>query len=192
MLDGAVQGAERTELDRASQLTPGPDSELGVDVAQMPLDGPRTEEQPGTYLVVREPVTGQLGDVALLRGEIVAGLDDAPAALLASRDEFAVRARGERFHAHRREQLVREVEFGARVEPATFAPQPFAVQEMRASELRANASPAEMVDRRAEPAGRLSRRGRSDRRHPPLRRRLSGPQLLSRGSASGPSIALPL
>ena len=139
-------------MEDSSQLAPGPYPELGVHLAQVPLDGAGAEEQAGADVRVREPVTGQLGDLTLLRGEIVARLCDAPAAPLASRDEFAGGALRERLHAHRREQLVRDVELGARVEATAFAPQPFAVQQMRAGELSADARSAEMVDRHAEPA----------------------------------------
>ena len=66
--------------------------------------------------------------------------------------ELVAGAFGERLHAHRREQLVRDVELGARVEPATLAPQPLAVQQLCAGELGAHASAAQMLDRRAEPA----------------------------------------
>lgn len=47
---------------------------------------------------------------------------------------------------------MRHVEFGARVDPATLAPQPFAIQKMRTGELGAYASSPEMLARRAEPA----------------------------------------
>src|SRR5207249_7448593 len=77
-------------LKGASQLASGPDSELGVHVAQVPLDGPRAEEQASADVRVREPVASQLTNLTLLCGEIVAGLGDDPAALLASRDEFSV------------------------------------------------------------------------------------------------------
>src|SRR4051812_44630095 len=66
-------------LERASQLAPGPDPELGEHVAQVPLDGAFAEEEAGADLRVREPIAGELGDLTLLRREIVAGLGDPPA-----------------------------------------------------------------------------------------------------------------
>ena len=53
--------------ERGCQFAPGPDPELGEHVAQVPLDGARAEEQAGADLGVREPVAGELGDLALLR-----------------------------------------------------------------------------------------------------------------------------
>jgi hypothetical protein len=43
-------------------------------VAQVPFDGASTEEQAGTDFRVRESIAGELGDLALLRGEIVGSL----------------------------------------------------------------------------------------------------------------------
>ena len=40
------------------QLPAGPDPELGEDVVQMPLHGPRAQEQPRCYLRVRQALTG--------------------------------------------------------------------------------------------------------------------------------------
>src|SRR5512132_3720876 len=118
-------------LKSASQFASPSDAELGEHVAQVPLDGASTQEQAGSDVRVGEPVAGELGDLTLVRGEIVAGLGDPPTCLLTRCEELATGAFGERPHPHRREQLMRKVELGARVEPAALAPQSFAIQKMR-------------------------------------------------------------
>ena len=40
-------------------------------MAQVPFDGPRAEEQTGADLGVRKTIAGEVGDVALMSGEIV-------------------------------------------------------------------------------------------------------------------------
>ena len=54
---------------RSAQLAAGADAELGEDLAQVPFDGARAEEQLGADLRVGPAVPGQPGDVGLLRGE---------------------------------------------------------------------------------------------------------------------------
>jgi hypothetical protein len=55
-------------LKGACELAPGPDSELGVHVAQVPLDRAWAEEQAAGDVGIGEPVAGELGDLSLLRG----------------------------------------------------------------------------------------------------------------------------
>src|SRR4051795_4820194 len=117
----------------------------------MPFDGAGAEEQAGADLGIRQALAGELGDLSLLRGEVVASLGDPPADLLARGAELSISAFRERLHAHRAQLLVRDAELGARFQPATLAEQPFAVQEMRPGELGTHAGPPEMLDRRAEP-----------------------------------------
>src|SRR3954453_13811904 len=117
----------------------------------MPFDGAGAEEQAGADLGIREALAGELGDLSLRRGEVVASLSDPPADLLARGAQLSISAFRERLHAHRAQLLVRDAELGARFEPATLAAQPFAVQQMRPGELGTHAGPPEMLDRRAEP-----------------------------------------
>src|ERR1700741_5411197 len=74
--------AARRPSERAVQLPARLDGELDVDVAQVPLHGAPAEEEPRPDLRVREPVAGELGDLSLLRGQLVARLG---AALLGAR-----------------------------------------------------------------------------------------------------------
>ena len=73
---GGLEGGDR---QRVGELSARADPELGEDVAQVPLDGARAEEQARADLGVREPVAGELGDLALLGGQLVARLGAAPA-----------------------------------------------------------------------------------------------------------------
>src|SRR3954451_23157563 len=63
------------DREYARQLLPGSDPELGEHVVQMPLDGTPADEETRADLRVGEPVTGKLGDLTLLRCQVVACLD---------------------------------------------------------------------------------------------------------------------
>ena len=65
------------------QLAAGADAELGEDLAQVPFDRARGQEQLGADLGVGAAVAGQPGDLLLLRREPVARLGAALAYLLA-------------------------------------------------------------------------------------------------------------
>src|SRR5580700_6097774 len=62
------EGTCRADEDPA-ELPARADAELGENLAQMPLDGARAEEQLGADLRVRQPVAGEPGDLRLLGGE---------------------------------------------------------------------------------------------------------------------------
>src|SRR5258707_109439 len=113
----------------------------------MPFDGARTDEEPRTDLGIGEAVTGEASDLGFLSGEAVAGLDDAFAHSLAGGDQLDARSLGERLHARRVQQLVGRTELGARIDSAVLAAQPFAVEQMRAGELRAKSRTAEAFNR---------------------------------------------
>src|SRR3954447_23501993 len=103
------------------QLPAGMDAELGEHVAQMPLRGPRAQEELRADLRVRQPIGGEQRDLPLLRGQIVASLDGPPPYLLAGGLKLLAGALGERLHADRGEHLVRRAQLVARVEPAILA-----------------------------------------------------------------------
>src|SRR5215208_2395828 len=77
------------------------DRELDEHLLQVPLDGTGAEEQPGADLRIGETVAREARDLLLLRSELVARLDGAPAHLLARRSKLAAGALGERLHADR-------------------------------------------------------------------------------------------
>src|SRR5262245_46282381 len=113
-----------------SQFATGPYSELRVHVAQGPFDGLWAVDQTGADLRVRQPVACEFGDLTLLGGEIVEGLRAVATALVAGGGELVGGTLRERLHAHGHEHLVREGEHGSRVESATVARQPLAVQQL--------------------------------------------------------------
>src|SRR3954453_12787625 len=57
---------------RAEQLRARGDPELREDLVQVPLHGPRAEEESLADLRVGQRIAGQPGDLPLLRGELVA------------------------------------------------------------------------------------------------------------------------
>src|SRR5258708_39342166 len=54
----------------AAQLSARGDAEFAEDLSEMPLDGPRTDEQPGCNLRVREAFADQPSDLRLLGGQL--------------------------------------------------------------------------------------------------------------------------
>jgi hypothetical protein len=133
--------------ERRGELVTRMDPELPEHLAQMPLDGGRAEKEPRTAFRVRQPIPGQLGNLPLLRGQIVACLRRPPTHPLARRQQLLTRTLGERVHPDRRELVVRAAELGARVDPATLAAQPLAVEQACARESDADPSPLETLNR---------------------------------------------
>ena len=88
-------------------------------------------------LRVRQAVAGEPGDLRLLRGQLVARLGAALADRLAGGEQLAAGALGERLDAHLGEHVVRRAQLLAGVDAPALAAQPFAVEQMRARELRA-------------------------------------------------------
>src|SRR3954451_21107701 len=101
----------------------------------MPFDGSRTEEELRSDLRVRKAVAREPSDLLLLWREVVARLSSSLARLLARRRQLPARALSEPFHADVSEHRIGGSQLHTRVQAATFAPQPFAVQEMGSSEL---------------------------------------------------------
>jgi hypothetical protein len=101
----------------------------------MPFDGARAEEESGADLGVGEAIAGEPGDLPLLTGELVARVRRALAHLLARRQKLAAGTLGEGLHADRLEHLVCGTQLLAGIHPAALAAQPFAVEQMGASEL---------------------------------------------------------
>jgi len=57
---------------RSLELQAGADPQLGENLAQVPLDGVRGQEQLGGDLRVGQARPGQPGNLVLLRGEVIA------------------------------------------------------------------------------------------------------------------------
>src|SRR4051812_24705975 len=76
------------------------DAQLGEDLVEVPLDGPRAEVELGADLGIRVPFARESRDVLLLRRELVARLAGAPAHLRAGRVQLVAGALGEGAGAH--------------------------------------------------------------------------------------------
>src|SRR5277367_2314381 len=100
----------------------------------MPLHRTRAEEQPRTDLRVRKPITRKLGDLPLLRSQIIACLDRPLARSLTRSQQLFASPLSEAFHPHRREHVMREMKLSASVDPPPLPAQPLAIQQMRAGE----------------------------------------------------------
>ena len=135
----------------------------------MPLHGARADEQLAADLLVGVPVSGQLGDLGLLGREFDERLDRALAYGFAGGQQLATGAFCEGLHADRGQHLVRGAQLLACLDPAIFAPEPFAVDQMRAGQFRADGGTAEPLDRLTVQAiGRLAsaQKRSGPRRHP--------------------------
>ena len=125
------------------------DAELGEHLLQVPLDGAGAEEELGADLGVRPAVAGELGDVLLLGGELVAGVVAALADLLAGGQQLVPRTLGESLRAHREQRLARDPQLLARIDAPALTAQPLPVEQARACELDADARAGEAIDRLA-------------------------------------------
>src|SRR5450755_2515588 len=142
---------------RRTELLAGADPELSEHLAQVPLHRARTEEQLGPDLRVRLPAGSQARDLHLLRGQLVERLDRALTHCLAGGQQLAAGALGERLHAHVREHRVSGSQLLAGVDATVLAPQPFAIQEVRAGQRRAGSDVRQPFDRLpVEPLGGFS------------------------------------
>src|SRR4029077_3322072 len=102
-------GPDRRRLGaehRRTQVLARADAELPEHLAQVPLNGARADEQLGADLGVRAPVTGEAGDLRLLRCELVACLDRPRAHRLAGGNQLTPGPLGESVCAHRSEHVV--------------------------------------------------------------------------------------
>ena len=142
---GFVVAARQRVLEAAARADP----ELGEHLVQVPLDGPRAEVELGADLRIRPAVAREPGDVLLLWRELVAGRVEPPAHLRAGGLQLVPGALGERVGAQRDERLVRRAELLAGVDAAIGAPEPFAVEELAAGDLRPESRAPQAVDRLA-------------------------------------------
>ena len=98
-------------------------------------------------LGIGAPVSGQPGDVLLLRGELGVRVDLASADLLAGGEQLPAGAFGEGLGADRGEQVVGGAQLVAGVDPPVLAAQPLAVQQVGAGEVGPQRGAAEPLDR---------------------------------------------
>jgi len=90
-----------------------------------------------TDLRVRQPVAGQLGDLPLLRGWLVARLDRPFAHPFAGRQQLGPGALGKSIGTDRGEQVMRAAQLLTRVQPAILTPQPLPVVQPGTGEVPA-------------------------------------------------------
>src|SRR5277367_7164339 len=100
----------------------------------MPLDRARAEEEPRTDLRVRKPITRKLGDLPLLRSQIIARLNGPLTCSLTRSQQLFASPLSEPFHPHRREHVVREAKLSTSLGTTPPPTQPLAVQQMRPGE----------------------------------------------------------
>src|SRR3954470_6910559 len=123
------------------------DAELGEHLAQVVLNRARADEHAGGDLGVGQAVARHPRDQCLLCGELlIAGRDAALAGRLAGGPQLTPCPLGESIHTHRIQHLVGDAKLCARVDPATLPAEPFAVQQVRASEVCAYLSTTEPLD----------------------------------------------
>src|SRR6478752_3796314 len=82
------------------------DTELCEYLTQVVLDSAGADEQLSADLWIRVPLCGQVGDLRLLRGELVKPLDRTFAHRLAGRRQLAPSALGKRCRTHLIERVV--------------------------------------------------------------------------------------
>lgn len=123
------------------------DPELSEHLAHMPFDCARAEEQPRADVRVRNTLAGESRDLPLLGCQIVPRLHGSLADLLARRKKLCMRAIRERLHPDRDEHLVSRAQLLARVDSATLAAQPLAVEQVPTRELGPEAGAGEQFDR---------------------------------------------
>ena len=123
------------------------DAELAEHLVQVVLDGSRADEQLSGDVSVVVSRRHEAGDLGLLRREVAERVRCPFAGMFPGRLEFHPSALGESLHSELGKELVRGPEFGARLDPSTFASEPFAVEQMRAREVDTQSGRSEMRDR---------------------------------------------
>lgn len=125
----------------------------------MRIDGPWADEQLGGDLLRRGTRGDQVGDLQLVRRQLVDGGDASAPSALARRPELALGSSGEPFGADRPQPVERASQPGAGVHAAVLPAEPFAVEQLRPTELGEEPTGREVVQGIAE----VIVRGRPDR-----------------------------
>ena len=124
------------------QLSPGRHADLPEDVAEMPFDGARAEEEPAADLSIREPLLHELRDLQLLTRELRSKALDVPAPfadpVVADSSRRARSANA--LETHGLERVVRDLQLIAGVALSPSATQPFAIEQMGPSVARPGAA----------------------------------------------------
>jgi DNA-3-methyladenine glycosylase II len=129
------------------KLSAGVDAELFERLVQVPFDRARTDEQPRSDLLIRQPFTGEPRDLRLMGRQIVGRLDRPLADRFARRHQLAAGTLLKCLHAYRTEHLVGSAKLRAGVHAPALATQPFAVQQVCPGELGPQPRASEPLDR---------------------------------------------
>jgi hypothetical protein len=124
------------------------DAELGEYLAQVVLHCPDTDEQPLSDLRIGQAVPSQPRDLILLAGQSGAtGDQDGPCRhRAAGGPQLTASPLSERRHAHFVKHLAGGAQLLARIGGAALTTEPFTVEQMGASQVRASTSTPEPLD----------------------------------------------
>src|SRR5215207_624670 len=111
------------------------DPELGIDPVEMSTDRSRRDEQLLTDLTIREPLGRQLGDLQLLRCQLIAGFRYATPARLTRGAQLAAGLVAPRSAAERVEGVARGAQRTPRVGDSPPTPQPLTESKLSAGAL---------------------------------------------------------
>src|SRR3954453_11648723 len=128
------------------KLPAGAHVEFGEDLAQMPLDGARADEELLPDLGIRTAISRESRDVDFLGRQFVKRVGSPLAHRFTSRCELMARPLGEGVDPHVDEHLMRGSKMCARVNPAILPPQPFAVQQVCARKFRTDLRSRQPID----------------------------------------------
>src|SRR5829696_8415561 len=164
-----------------AQGSAGADAELGEHLLQVPFDGAGAEEELSADLGVRPAVAGELGDVLLLRSELVAGVIAALADLLAGGQQLVPRTLGKSLRAHRKQRLERDPQLLARIDASSLTAQPLPVEQARACDsTRTRLWASRSIDSRYKPSAASPSLARARTRAPiPSAQSLASPAVRS-------------
>src|ERR1700736_2721996 len=143
---GKARSIGQNTVELAARL----DTELGEHLAQVVLDCPCADEQTGTDLWIGQAVARHARNLSLLRRELLIGTGHRAFAGRFTRGaDLPPGPLRESLHPHRLQHFVGDAKLCSRVDAATLPAQPFAVQEVRASEVCSHMGTAKTVDRLA-------------------------------------------
>src|SRR5215207_1985550 len=133
--------------ERRAELLAGADAELGEHLVEVVFDGAGADEQLGADLLVRVPLLREPGHLRLLRREHVTRLGREPAHRLTRGRQLPSGTLGERLGAEPAQGVVRGAKLPAGVEPPVATTKPFAIDELRARQVRRDACASEALQR---------------------------------------------
>src|SRR5258708_16856544 len=129
------------------ELDPGSYAEFPEYLAEVVVHRAGADEQLLGDVAVGRAVGGQVRDAGLLGSEVEFGLRGPRPGFFAGGAQFTSRLFGEAGRAHGVEHVLGGAELASRVAPSFGAPQPLAVQQVRAGEIEGSFAAPELADR---------------------------------------------